>query len=113
MKYSEYIDLRSKNKIVAGIGKSQAEKLMYSLPTKYKYPQAFWSFICLASIPIFICVSIFLSWWLGLLLLFFVTPLIFKATSQSAVDFVLEHAEENEQFFNFLVENKLLVFKEI
>jgi len=59
----------------------------------------------------FIGVSIFYSWWIGLLLLFIVTPMIYRATKKSAAEFVLQHAENDTQFFSFLVEKNLLIFK--
>ena len=46
------------------------------------------------------------------MVLFFVPPTIFVANKKSAVGFVLKYAEENEKFFNILVENDLLVFRE-
>ena len=64
------------------------------------------------SIPAFICVAIFYKWWVGLLLLVFITPTIFSSTKKSAAQFVLEHATENEDFFIFLVERDWLVFRE-
>lgn len=46
-----------------------------------------------------------------MLLLFIVTPMIFRATKKSASQFVLEHAENDAQFFSFLVEKNLMIFK--
>jgi hypothetical protein len=57
-------------------------------------------------------VSLFWKWWVGLLLLFFVTHIIFRATKKSAAQFVLEHAEENKESFEFLMQNDLLLFRE-
>ena len=39
------------------------------------------------------------------------TDYIFSATKKSAAQFVLEHAQDNKEFFDTLVENNLLVFK--
>jgi hypothetical protein len=46
-----------------------------------------------------------------LLLLFIVTPVISRATKKSAAEFVLEYAECDAEFFNFLVEKNLLILK--
>jgi len=64
------------------------------------------------SIPAAIALMVFAKWWIGLLVLLFVTPAIFRATKKSAAKFVLEHAEESEEFFNLLVEQSMLVFKQ-
>jgi hypothetical protein len=37
--------------------------------------------------------------------------MIYRATKKSAAQFVLEHAENDAQFFRFLVENNLLILK--
>jgi hypothetical protein len=111
MTYEEYIDLRKMGKIRAGIDNSTALKLIDYLPKRYQYAHYFWSWVWILSIPGFICVAIFIKWWVGLLLLFFVTPLIFKSTKKSAAQFVLEYAEQNKEFFEELVKNNILTFK--
>lgn len=84
---------------------------MAYLPKRYRYAHLFWGWVWILSIPGFISVSIFYSWWIGLLLLLIVTPMIFRATRKSAAEFVLEHAENDAQFFTFLVDKNLLIFK--
>jgi hypothetical protein len=111
MTYEEYKHLRQTGQVVAGLDTSAALRLVDYLPKHYQYAHIFWSWVWLLSVPAFICVSIFFKWWVGLLLLFFVTPIIFRATRKSAAEFVLEHAEEDEQFFNELVRQNVLVFK--
>jgi len=64
------------------------------------------------SIPGFIAVSVFYKWWVGVLLLFVVTPVISTSVKKSAAEFVLEHATDNKDFFDLLVSNNLLVFRE-
>jgi hypothetical protein len=112
MTYEEFIQRRKAGTVSAGIDNSTALKLIDHLPKRYQAAHIFWSWVWILSVPIFICVSIFWKWWAGLLLLIFVTPMIFRATKQSAAQFVLEHAQENKEFFDKLVENNLLVFQE-
>ncbi len=111
MTYTEYKSLRAQNKVLAGINNSTALHMISLLPKRYQYAHYFWSWVCFLSIPAFICVSIFYKWWVGLVLLFTATPIVFKATKKSAADFVLEYAEENELFFNLLVSGDMLIFK--
>jgi len=111
MTYEEFIQGRQAGTISAGVDNSTALRLINHLPKRYQAAHAFWSWVWMLSIPGFICVSIFWKWWAGLLLLFFVTPMIFRATKKSAAHFVLEHAQDSKEFFDKLVENDLLVFK--
>jgi hypothetical protein len=110
--YQEYVRLRHEGKVCAGIENSVALKLIDYLPKRYRVANTFWSWVWILSIPGFICVSIFWKWWVGLLLLFFVTPTISRSVKRSAAEFVLEYASNNELFFNHLVEKDLIVFKE-
>lgn len=111
MKYSEYKALRAEGKVNAGIDNSTALRLIDYLPKRYQYAHHFWSWIWILSIPAAILLSIFWKWWIGLIVVVFVTPTIASSTKKSASQFVLEHAEENEEFFNRLVEKDLLVFQ--
>lgn len=111
MTYAEYMKMRLNGEISAGISNSEAIRLIMHLPTRFRYAHLLWTWIWTLSIPGSICVSIFYRWWVGLLLLFIVTPMIYRAIGTSAAQFILEHAEKDEQFFSFLVDKNLLVFK--
>jgi hypothetical protein len=111
MTHEEFIALHGDGKVKAGIDQSTAIRLIDRLPKRYQAAHAFWSWVWMLSIPGFIAVAVFFKWWVGLLLLFFVTPTISASVKRSAAQFVLEHAEENEEFFTMLVERDLLTFK--
>jgi hypothetical protein len=111
MTYAEYKKLHAGGKTVAGVSNSEALRLVQYLPKRYQYAHLFWAWCGFVSIPGFISVSIFYAWWVGLLLLFIVSPMIFRGTRKSAAQFVLEHAEGDEQFFTLLVKKKVLIFK--
>ena len=111
MDYNSFITLRKEGKIKAGIDTSVALKLIDSLPKRYRFTHYFWSWIWILTIPVCILLAIFIKWWLGLILILTVTPGIYKVVKISAVQFVLEHATDNEDFFNKLVEDDLLEFQ--
>jgi hypothetical protein len=111
MTFSEFKRLRAQGAVVAGISDFDSASLLKYLPKRYQYANAFWFWICVLTIPGFILLSIFYLWWFGLMLLIVVTPAIYKANRRSASQFVLEYAEADEQFFNALVSENLLVFK--
>ena len=112
MEYEKFIQLRKAGKIRAGINSSMAMCLIKQLPMRYQAAYTFWSWIWILYIPAFICVSIFYKWWIGFLLLFIVTPIISRANKQSAMHFVLDHIQENKEFYEKLNKKNLLVFKE-
>lgn len=112
MTYQEFIQRRKAGTISAGVANSTAMRMIDQLPKRYRAAHIFWSWVWMLSIPGFICVSIFWKWWAGLLLLFSVTPMIYRAIKHSAAQFVLQYAQENKEFFDRLVENNLLVFKD-
>ena len=111
MTHKQYIQARKENGVCAGIDASNALRLIDYLPKRYQYAHNFWSWCWMLSIPAAILLGIFVKWWIGLIIIFFVTPAIYGATKKSAAQFVLEYAEENEDFFNKLTENNLLIFK--
>ena len=112
MTHQEFLRLRAAGKISAGIDNSSALRLVKSLPKRYQAAHTFWSWVWMLSIPGFIAVSVFYKWWVGVLLLFVVTPVISTSVKKSAAEFVLEHATDNKDFFDLLVSNNLLVFRE-
>ena len=111
MKHEEFKELRRKGQIEAGIPVSIALRLGEYLPNRYQYAVAFWNIVGFISIIAGIAVTFIYRWWVGLAMLFLVTPIIFKANKRSAVQHVLSHAEEDEEFFNLLVQNDWLVFR--
>ena len=113
MTYDEYKSEREHGRICAGIDESAAVRLIDHLPRRFQAAHYFWSWVWMLSIPAFICISVFYKWWAGLLLLFIVTPMISAGIKKSAAQFALEHAEDDEQFFNLLVSHDLLVFKNV
>ena len=112
MSYEEFVQRRGQGTIAAGIDKSVAFKIIGSLPRRYEANILFWSWVCTLSVPAFIVVSIFVHWLVGILLLVFVTPTIFKSTKDAAARFVLAHAERDKEFFDWLVAQNFLVFRE-
>jgi len=110
MEYQVYKSLRESGQVKAGIDRSSALKLVDYLPKRYQYAQFFWSWIWLLSIPAGIYIIFFVKWWIGLLVII-ISRSIRSATKESGAQFVLSYAEENEEFFNKLVKNDILIFR--
>lgn len=111
IKYHDFLRLREQNKVYMSIGMSHALTLIKYLPRNDQVVLTVWSFLLVSSVPGFLAVSIFVKWWVGLLLLFFVTPAIFKSIKQTAAQFVLYHAESNEDFFQVLADEGIVRFE--
>jgi len=112
MNHAEFVRLRKDGLISAGILTRNAVRLVDFLPREYQFATIFWSWVWMLSIPACLCVVVFWKWWVGLLLVILVPPTIRKATVKSAVQFVLQHAEDNADFFEQLVDMDLLIFRQ-
>jgi hypothetical protein len=112
MTYKEFKRLRSHGRIQLGIDKSKALGLIDYLPERYQYAQLFCVWIWLSAIAIAIVPAIFLSWWIGVLSVALVIPILLAGSKIVAARCVIEHAEENEDFFNVLEKKQVLVFIE-
>ena len=112
MTFAEYREKNADGQATIGIDNKVAYRLIHLLPKRYQRAQMFWLWIGILSIPLSVLLMIFTKWWIGLLVVLFVTPAIFKANMKSALQFVLDYAHEDEKFFNYLLESDLLLFKE-
>jgi len=113
MSFAEFTQLRSQGLIQAGIEEGTAVRLMDHLPTNFRMAHHFWTWIWFLSIPGFIYVGVVTQWWIGLLLLALVTPMISGGIKKSAGQFVLQHAEEDPEFFELLVNANVLEFENL
>jgi hypothetical protein len=54
----------------------------------------------------------FYKWWVGLLMLFFLTPGLSSSTKKSAMQFMIDHALENPEFYAFAIEKGVIRIQE-
>jgi len=111
MDYDVYKALRREGRIRAGIVDLTAMNLLGYLPKKYQITYHILSWVWFLSFPAFFLVSIFVKWWLGLVLLILMAPKLYSFTRKSASRLVLRYAEENKEFFEMLVSKNILEFK--
>lgn len=79
------------------------------LPRRYQLAHIFWSWVWILSIPAALAVMFLYRWWAGLLMLVLLTPLLSSSTKTSAMQFIIDHALENAEFYEWAVENKVLI----
>jgi len=105
LEHSEFILAWKSGKLAVDVDRSKALRIANSkiLPKRYQLAHIFWSWIWILSIPAAVAVMYFYTWWVGLLILFVVTPLISSATKKTAMQFMIDHALEDPQFFLFAV----------
>jgi len=78
------------------------------MPARYRAAYYFWTFGWFFSLPIAIACFIWIKWWAGLAVLLFGIGLP-RAIRQSAVNFVIEQALENSEFYNIVKKTKTLI----
>ena len=82
-----------------------------AMAKRYRAAHLFWSWVWFLSVPAAIACMIWVRWWIGLIVLIigFALP---KAIKQSAAQFVIEQALDDEQFYNLAIESKVLMISE-
>ncbi len=110
MEYSEFVDSWKKRKLLVDVDRSKALRIAHSkiLPTNYRAAHIFWSLVWILSIPFSIAVMFLYKWWMGMLILILVTPMIFKSTKKTAMQFMIDYALENSDFYKFAVTNDVI-----
>lgn len=82
------------------------EGIIIRLPKRYQAAHYFWSWVWILSI--LGCIAlVFIRWWL-VFSVFIIPGIIRSAVSTSIKQFVLEYAEEDEDFFNLCWENGII-----
>lgn len=101
MEHSEFVKAWKASRLEIDVNRSKALQIASSkmLPMRYRAAHIFWSWVWILSIPAAIAVMFFYKWWVGLLILIFLTPLISKSTKKSAMQFMIDYSFENPEFF--------------
>src|SRR3954466_10906796 len=108
MTHEEFVQKYRAGLIQAEVDQTLARRLLENsdlLPKRYRAAHYFWAWVWFLSFPLAAVCFIWVRWWVGLvvLLLALVLP---RAIKKSAAGFVLEHALEDEKFYNIAVEKK-------
>jgi hypothetical protein len=105
VEHSEFVQSWNSGKLEIDVDRSLALKIAGSniLPKRYQAAHIFWSWVWILSIPAAIAVMYFYTWWAGLLMLFILTPILSKSTKKSAMQFMIDHALENPEFYSLAI----------
>ena len=110
MEHSEFIKSWSAGKLEVDVDRSKALQIVGSkiLPMRYQSAHLFWSWVWILSIPAAFAVMYFYTWWAGLIMLLVLTPILSKSTKKSAMQFMIDHAIEDPEFFALAVEKNVI-----
>ncbi len=81
------------------------------LPKNYQYAHLFWTCVWLLSYAAGILIMIFQTWWIGLIFLVFIPQMLSKATKKSAMDFIVKHALENNDFYQYAITESIITIE--
>jgi len=112
MNHKEFVEKYKSGRLNVFVHKTYALRAISEgyLPKKYFWAHTFWSWVWFLSLPTGL-IMLFLNLGIGILILFFISFLGGKAVKRSAIDFVLQHALEDEKFFKFAIENRIIDVK--
>jgi hypothetical protein len=112
MTHKEFVEKYKLGEIKVFVNRAKALRAINNgyLPKNYYWAHTFWSWIWFLCLPFGIIV-LFFKWWIGAALLF-ASIWLGEAVKRSAMEFVLQHTLENEQFFKFAIETGILEFEE-
>lgn len=105
MEHSGFVESWNAGKLEIDVDRSKALQVANSkmLPKRYQTAHIFWSWVWILSIPTALALMFLYKWWIGLLVLVFVTPFLSSSTKKSAMQFMIDHSVENPEFWQFAV----------
>ena len=112
MTHKEFIDRYKSGKLDVYVNRSNALRTINNryVPNRYYWAHTFWSWVWMLSIPAGI-IFLFFNLGIGIFILFFVSFLGGKAVKKSTMQFMIDHALENEPFYSFAIKSELIVIK--
>jgi len=114
MTHDEFVRNYNDRKIIINVNRKLALKVMETslVPSKYRIMHIVWSWIWILSVPIgIVCMFIF-KWWIGLLIILFLTPAISSGTKKTAFQNIIMLALDIPEFYNLAVNKGLLIIEE-
>jgi hypothetical protein len=110
MTHSEFVEAWREGKLEVDVDRSRALQVANSrmLPKRYRAAHIFWSWVWMLSIPAAIAVMFLYKWWVGLLILILVTPVISKSAKKSAMQFMIDYSLESPEFYQFALDEGII-----
>lgn len=113
MRYEKFKALRAQEKARLGIDEARALNVRKHLPSSERWLARAWDMTFLIVALGSLATTFLWKWWVGLILITFVCPAMFKAVKQLNSQLVMGYAEKNKEFYYFLLNQNIMVVQEI
>ena len=113
MEHSEFVRRWGQGELLVDVSSGAALSVAGSklLPRRYRVAHHFWSTVWLLTIPAAIAIMLFYKWWVGVLILVFLTPALYRAVRRSAMQFMIDYALESPDFYRLALEKGILTVR--
>jgi len=113
MTHKEFVEAYNSGKIKVKIHESAALEVMDTdlIDKPSQYAHIFWSWIWLLSIPIGIALFIWVSKWIGVIVVI-IGLILPKAIKRSSSESVLKKGLSDESFYNTMIQHQILIIEE-
>jgi hypothetical protein len=111
MEHQEFISNWRAKRVEVDVDRAKALEIANAktvLPARYQQEYLWWTAAWLLTLPAALAAAVFLKWWVGLVVLLFLTPALFKATNKRAKRFMIDYALENGDFYSYAVDCEVI-----
>jgi hypothetical protein len=111
VEHDEFISCRRAGRVDVEIDRSKALEIANAkttLPARYQREYMWWTVAWLSTLPAAAVAAFFVKWWIGLLVLLFLTPALFRTANRRVMQFIIDYAVENAAFYAYAVENNVI-----
>ena len=114
MDYKEFTVKFKNKRLVIHVNRELALQVMDTnlSPSKYRIVHIFWSWIWILSIPIGIALMFIIKWWIGLLIIFLLAPILSSTAKSAACHNIILAAYDIPDFYYLALKKNLLIIKE-
>jgi len=114
MDYSDFVKNYNERKLIVHVDHSQVFEVMrtHYMPRGVKISHTIWCWITFLSVPLGLFCMFYYAWWVGLLMLFFLTPALWQGgVKKTACQNVIMEALDNQEFYGKAVDRGLLIIR--
>lgn len=113
LSHNEFTSAYTSGRIKVLVNQELALKIVWTplLPLANRIAAIFWGSVALLIIPFSFYLMFATTWWIGLLVLFFVRPAICSACLATAQQWVLEFSLKNPKFYEIAAETGAIVIE--
>lgn len=110
MEHSQFVNYWKNGALNVSVNRQAALRIANSkiLPKRYQYAHLFWCSVWILLIPTSFAVMYFYTWWAGLAILAF-NSILSKAVKTSAMQFMIDYAIENPEFYHIALLSKVII----